>query len=103
MKKLAAAIIMIICTSILFASPGHSRVGPQRSTATQEYVLKAWQIADGDPDEWLWSIEDIPSQSSKVIPYTSGILYKSLSSPPLRERVSRLGAGTKLILHWGRG
>jgi len=97
MTKHTVITIMIISTYFLLASSSQSKVSIQPSTAAPKYVLKAWQIAVGDPDEYLWSIEGIPDQRS------TGILYKSLASPPLRARVSRLGAGTKLNLWWGRG
>ena len=97
MKTRTVAAVVIICISLLFASPGHSRVSIHFSAPAPVYVLKAWQIADGNSDEYLWSIEGLPDQGS------TGILYKSLTSPSLRARVSRFEAGTKLSLRWEKG
>ena len=97
MKNLFIATIVLMSTSFLFLSHSHPIAGDHSSTATPEYVLKAWQIAGGDLDEWLWSVESNSDHGY------SGILYKSLASPLLLERVSRFGAGTKLTLRWERG
>jgi hypothetical protein len=61
------------------------------------YVLRAWQVVEGDSNSYLWSLEDQTNESS------TGSLYKSLASPSLRARISGFSPGTKVTLHWGRG
>ena len=97
MKIRTVVTVVMISVSLIFVLPAHSGGSPHLTTAAPEYVLKPWQIADADPDEYLWSLEGIPDQGS------TGILYNSLASPSLRTSVSRFGAGTKLSLRWEKG
>lgn len=89
MRKYLFIPAMIFIISFAVNSLNHARVSLQ-PTAPAEYILKTWQLADGVPGEYLWSIEGEPRQG-----YT-GTLYKSLASPAMRERISRFPPGTRL-------
>ena len=101
MRKLITA-AAILCFSIGFASLHHAKTisnykGPPL------YVLRAWRIDGGEPDQYLWSLDERPFEGGRFPDLSPSTLYRSLDSPTLRTRVAGLPAGARVWMQWNLG